>query len=355
MPAMGPPTGKRTVSESGVSDDAIDMETEDKPKRPKIATEGADSAVDSGEDSAVEEEGDDDDEDGDDGQESDGKQEYKILGDDDVEGQEDGTVKVDDGVRITPFNIQEELEEGHFDTDGNFYVDKDKGVKDAWLEGLDQFADEDYEKLRKKKADEAAAEDAAAPAAQSDSELYKIILGLLRPGESIGKALRRLGAGIKPTQRVKKGGLSAAAATAVDPVKKEFDALTAAADAILGKGNLEIYQETFEKIQHKLSKDDARLKGLAVDAEADIFGEDFDAKKVSQPKADEEEDSANQTLWEYKWENTETADIHGPYSSEQMIDWVQQDFFKDGVFVRKAGVVDAPFYTSKRVDFELYV
>ena len=60
-------------------------------------------------------------------------------------------------------------------------------------------------------------------------------------------------------------------------------------------------------------------------------------------------------MWEYKWKNTDTDAIHGPYSSEQMHDWVQQDFFKDGVFVRKAGVIDAPFYTSKRVDFDLYI
>ena len=62
----------------------------------------------------------------------------------------------------------------------------------------------------------------------------------------------------------------------------------------------------------------------------------------------------SQTLWEYKWKNADEEAIHGPFSSEQMNEWVQQEFFKEGVFVRKAGAVDAPFYTSKRVDFDLY-
>ena len=193
---------------------------------------------------------------------------------------------MDGGVRITPFNIQEELEEGHFDTDGNFYADKEKDVKDAWLDGLDQFADEDYEKLRKKKSDEAAAEEAAAPLAQTDAELYKVMVGILKPGESVGKAIRRLGANIKPTQRVKKGSFSAAAPVEVDPIKKEFNSLTSAADNLLGRGNLEIYQETFEKIQYRLGKEENRLKGFKVDSGDDIFGDDFDASKVSQPKPD---------------------------------------------------------------------
>ena len=44
----------------------------------------------------------------------------------------------EEGVRITPFNLKSELEEGYFDSDGNYFekADPDK-VEDTWLEGVD--------------------------------------------------------------------------------------------------------------------------------------------------------------------------------------------------------------------------
>ena len=43
-----------------------------------------------------------------------------------ISGQEDDTIDFDEGVRITPFNMKEELEEGHFDTEGMYIFQKDK-------------------------------------------------------------------------------------------------------------------------------------------------------------------------------------------------------------------------------------
>ena len=39
-------------------------------------------------------------------------------------GQEEATIDFDQGVQITPFNMREEMEEGHFDTDGMYIWDK---------------------------------------------------------------------------------------------------------------------------------------------------------------------------------------------------------------------------------------
>jgi len=52
-------------------------------------------------------------------------------------GQEEGVVGQDGEIRITPFNMQEELEEGHFDTEGMYHWNKDKDVQDNWLENID--------------------------------------------------------------------------------------------------------------------------------------------------------------------------------------------------------------------------
>lgn len=40
--------------------------------------------------------------------------------------QEDGEVDFTDGVQVTPFNMKEELEEGHFDSSGMYIFDKNK-------------------------------------------------------------------------------------------------------------------------------------------------------------------------------------------------------------------------------------
>lgn len=41
-------------------------------------------------------------------------------------GQEEPTIDFDDDIQITPFNMRDEMEEGHFDKDGTFIFDKSK-------------------------------------------------------------------------------------------------------------------------------------------------------------------------------------------------------------------------------------
>jgi len=61
-------------------------------------------------------------------------------------------------------------------------------------------------------------------------------------------------------------------------------------------------------------------------------------------------------MWEYKWEDKTDAEIHGPFSSLQMLEWTKEDYFPDGIFVRKtSSAPDGSFYSSRRIDFELYV
>ena len=68
----------------------------------------------------------------------------------------------------------------------------------------------------------------------------------------------------------------------------------------------------------------------------------------------ENTNSSDEIRWEYKLENTDDAKIHGPFSSSSMQQWVDEDKFPEGVFVRKAGT-GSEFYTSKRIDFDLYI
>lgn len=57
-------------------------------------------------------------------------------------------------------------------------------------------------------------------------------------------------------------------------------------------------------------------------------------------------------MWEYKWKDEEDAELHGPYDSSKMQEWVEEGYFPDGVLVRKVG--STQFYSSNRMDFDLY-
>ena len=59
--------------------------------------------------------------------------------------------------------------------------------------------------------------------------------------------------------------------------------------------------------------------------------------------------------WEFRWENKDDAQVYGPYNSQQMLDWSNEGYFKDGAYVRKTDNKDGAFYNSTRIDFDLYV
>ena len=63
----------------------------------------------------------------------------------------------------------------------------------------------------------------------------------------------------------------------------------------------------------------------------------------------------DKVTWEFKWENVDEAKVYGPHSTLEMQKWVDDGYFADGVWVRRSDQPEAQFYTSKRVDFDLYL
>lgn len=119
---------------------------------------------------------------------------------------------------------------------------------------------------------------------------------------------------------------------------------------------MDIYQETYEKIQDIISKDRSQKE----DPQLDMYADDFDEKekkcingknqRTSQSQTDEK---STELKWEFKW-NQDNDEISGPHSTEQMHKWSTDGYFKSGVWVRKRGE-DSQFYNSNRIDFELYM
>lgn len=241
--------------------------------------------------------------------------------DNELEGEEEGIARQEEDIKITPFNMKEELEEGHIDKNGMYIFHKQKGeVRDNWLDQIDSV------KVHEKKVEQQDQKQET-PVKDFDAvQTYKDIINLMQGEETVQKAIQRLGKKSKETK---------------DPADKEvMMKLISLADSMIDAGDMDIYGRTVSQLQYKLKE--------ATKETVDIFA-DEGTSTSSNVKVE-----SDQVLWQFKWEDKEDAEVHGPYSNEQMIKWNDSGYFEKGVFVRQSNKPDAPFYSSKRVDFELY-
>ena len=289
-----------------------------------------------------------------------------ILNEDDIEGQEEATIDHEGEVKITPFNLREEMEEGHFDSAGNYFIKKDKEIRDEWLEGVDwQKIDERAAKIEKDKEDQQFED---APDDVDKITVMKSILEILKPGETVLKGLKRLGGKtqtqssasrkwtakrkkVEENSEMKESGSSKATTENKDLVLK----LTGLADDLLQAGVFSVYQDTYEKLAYqvkKIEKDKAEtLEDDALEAAFQEGSGETGSATVEAPTVKTFDD--DETNWYYKWENVDDAEMFGPFGSSQMLEWVNQGYFGNGVWVRKSNQ-SGDFYNSKRIDFELY-
>uniref|UniRef100_UPI0037E9C1A2 CD2 antigen cytoplasmic tail-binding protein 2 n=1 Tax=Semicossyphus pulcher TaxID=241346 RepID=UPI0037E9C1A2 len=322
---------------------------------------------------------------------------YDILASDDVEGQEGATIDFDEGVSITPFNLEEEMQEGHFDSEGNYFIKKEEQIRDNWLDNIDwvrvkeqpfkqkkkglgakrtrRAGDEDEaeeEKLREEqRADKENEEEeeveemepAEDPlASYTQHQLTEAVVELMLPGETVAAALRRLG-GLKGR---KKGKLREESEPTEETKRdaEKLDRLTALADRLVGSGMFEIYQQTYEKLAYLMKSMSSKRPAVGEKPsgddegdELDMFGDKFDETHVGKSENKEDEDDRNVSdavQWEYKWENEDNSEVYGPFTSQQMQDWVDEGYFSSGVYCRRKDQEGSQFYNSKRLDFDLY-
>lgn len=321
---------------------------------------------------------------------------YDILASDDVEGQEGATIDFDEGVSITPFNLQEEMQEGHFDSEGNYFIKKEEQIRDNWLDNIDwvrikeqpfkqkkkglgakrkrRVGDEDEaeeekqreEKQADKENDEEEEEEEVEPAedplaSYTQHQLTEAVIELLLPGETVAKALRRLGG----LGGQKKGKLREESEPTEETKRdtEKLDRLTALADRLVGSGMFEIYQQTYEKLAYLLKSMSSTRPAVGrehggdgdeEEDELDMFADKFDESHTADKKEVEDNKVSDEVMWEYKWENKDDSEVFGPFTSQQMQDWVDEGYFSSGVYCKRVDQEGAQFYNSKRLDFELY-
>lgn len=233
--------------------------------------------------------------------------------------------------KVEAFNLRAEQEEGRFDEAGNFVrkaVDPN-AVHDRWLEGVSKKdmkkAAEAHEKreadLRQKRKEEDS---------MLTSELLKSLILHLERGETALEALARLGRGQTKTKKVpkwkqKKQKPESMDVDAVkapeDPeqsrIKEAINAITEAADILLGRDRPDIYDRERERLIREYTR------------EAD--------EPWVEPQNKPATAAINKT-WEFRWtDGRDNADKQGPFDGPTMKAWQDAGYFGEGVEFKEAG------------------
>ncbi|CAH2308263.1 CD2 antigen cytoplasmic tail-binding 2 isoform X1 [Pelobates cultripes] len=341
---------------------------------------------------------------------------YNMLAPEDVEGQESATLDSEGGVLITPFNLNEEMEEGHFDSEGNYFLKKEAQIRDHWLDNIDwvRIKEVATPQLEESNNDpDPDSDEGRAPLGMR--VLLEGILELLLPGETVAKGIQRLGGtGVRKrlgVQRERALQGRAGSRRKKSTIKEDLTASEKEEQLKMDQGQSGVErledQEEAEKVQTEgLRQEDVGCaepvsdlhEGPVTGLEAsesksrhlehlisladqmvalgvyEVYQDTYEKlayrlRALEPPRvvdmfADEIEEEKLETkgvrpavevLWEYKWENKEEAKLYGPFTSSQMQDWVDQGYFVDGVYCRRVNSSGSQFYNSKRIDFDLYV
>ncbi|KAI4499399.1 hypothetical protein M0802_005659 [Mischocyttarus mexicanus] len=300
-----------------------------------------------------------------------------VMNENDIEGVEEGPTAPEIG--FTAFNMKDELEEGYFDKEGHYLLKRKKQIRDNWLDNID------WVKIKPRSGSNATQKSSKKFHGLADSEsdddeadimfdpvhLYKQILEYLKPGETVSKALCRLGKGKKKLTNAerwkrKKEGKSL---EMDDQNSVQITKLTELANELLTRtGNMDIYQESYEFINKKVEDREKHCHPSKKEADLDMYADDFDVKekaKLGEHNTDNDKNSeeienkkaddvVEKVTWELKWSQAEDAEVHGPHTSEQMHEWSKKGYFKKGAWVRRTGE-QYQFNSAARVDFELYL
>ncbi|KAI1368221.1 hypothetical protein F5Y08DRAFT_11208 [Xylaria arbuscula] len=245
--------------------------------------------------------------------------------------------------KIEAFNLKQENDEGRFDEAGNFVrkaVDPD-AVHDRWLDGLSKKdmrrAAEAHEKREAEQRQKRREEDSALT-----SDLLKSLITHLERGETTLEALARLGRSQNKTKVKKvpkwKQKKQAQKSDSMDVdedkekekepedpeqtrIKEAIDAITDAADKLLGRDRPDIYDRERELLIREYTRE--------TDEEWVEPARDRQARGPSDITK----------MWEYRWTDGRGGGDakQGPFDGNMMKAWQDAGYFGEGVEFREVG------------------
>ncbi|KAG0173526.1 hypothetical protein DFQ28_008202 [Apophysomyces sp. BC1034] len=165
--------------------------------------------------------------------------------------------------KLSAFNMRQEMEEGSFDSQGNYVRNKEdpQAFHDRWMEGISRKemarAREAQERRDKEEALKEAKQQAEMP--QTKTDVYRQLVEYLLPGENVRDALSKLGGGAKKIpawkqklmQKKNKNSQTKANNQPADEEKEaarkiKVEAITGLADQMMALGHFGIYDDTLE-------------------------------------------------------------------------------------------------------------
>lgn len=204
-----------------------------------------------------------------------------------------------EGIAIEPFHMKQEESDGTGFFDGDTYIFRrdDKEEPDAWLESLDDkevsFSKNNVD-LRNDKEEESRRQsnnnnnmDQIDP-----THLYARMIPLISESETVLKAIARYGNSMK---RTPKGECNKLAQDALNT-------LTSASNSLLLRGQVDIYEKTQKDLINMIPVENKQQNNET----ADLKGSDA-------------------VQWEY--EGRQDGKIHGPFSTLDMLGWIQAGYF----------------------------
>ncbi|KAJ5634835.1 hypothetical protein N7528_002677 [Penicillium herquei] len=233
---------------------------------------------------------------------------------------------------LDAFNMSTEQEEGRFDESGNYVrkaIDPD-AVYDSWLSGVSKKdirkAKEAAEKRDLERKEKDRMDDSVLT-----SDILKTIIVHLERGETILEALARLGKGLKKKPKwqnkkknKKKSDVDDTEMSEENPDeanrRKAIDAITGAADLLMGRDQPEIYDTERELLTRQYRNETG-------EEWVDPPSESGDGPTTEGP-----------AMWEYRWSDARDGGAaHGPYDSAMMDSWNSAGYFGEGVEFRRVG------------------
>ncbi|GAA5862133.1 hypothetical protein JCM8547_007749 [Rhodosporidiobolus lusitaniae] len=276
--------------------------------------------------------GDDEDGEGDDENEED-EEDYEAV--DDLANDDDAPrgrrSKKGMGYQVSSFNMKDELNEGRFSADGSYVANKvDPLAKnDVWLDGVSKKAIREAREAKERM--DARQKQREEDEAKNEEQLTQLrddcligLLSLVRPGESVAKALNRLGNAKKRAEAAEERegsvggkGKSAAASSAASGDAMEVDSgpshtsssssvpltsvqryarkinrLTHLASTLLSShGELEIYDQTYDEIIRTLKSEGAVRRDWVPPTDPDLEQEEEEERREKERVMREKEEA----------------------------------------------------------------
>lgn len=272
--------------------------------------------------------------------------------------------------------MADELAEGRFSADGSYVANADDplATHDVWLDGVSKSSIKAARESKKRMEDEAKKREeneakGEGQLAQERDDCLIGLLGIVREGETVARALARLGAAKKKKVVKRKvappkpqgdameiddetalaAPPAAAPPTEEDPAAKKINLLTHLSSTLLAAhGELEIYEQTYDDIIATLKKEGAVRRDWVPPRDPD------EAIELAQSKSDEQQLRANRSrgliarptgpvatatsagtadprkFW-YKWVVTpagqQVGQEYGPYGRAEVEGWIAGQFF----------------------------